>query len=948
MKHYLLAALLLSGCSVPPAPSSRPQALTPQAPAAKVPVRPPLKLTAADGTGLELVKLESKAMVQGPLAFTELHLTFRNGQNRVLEGHFEITLPEGAALSRLAMLNSQGWQEGEVVEKQRARVAYEDALHIRQDPALLEQSAGNRFQCRIFPIGANANKEIILSYSQQLAPNQAYKLPLIGLPQVDDLAATARVWQGPGQEDRIENLRFKNRIPSEDFVVQRQAAAEGVIKNHLVMFSVKPKMETKSVPLDDLLVLVDTSASAGPHYQQQLSQLQQVLDGLKRENPGLRLTLAAFDQTVVPVKDVAELQKRLPMGASNWNRALHWAREQRGTTRVLLVGDGVITAGHERLSDFVPKLKKAGIARIDLLANGSVRNPESLRPLADALGGLVLDANIPVDSTVQALTHKALSGVAVEVEGAQWVWPQTLNGLRPGQESLVFAELQEPANCLKVSLSGPILDQTEVPLTSVAWPLLERAAAGARIARLTRECHDSRDEHQKNLLRRHVVELSTKFRVVSDFTALLVLENDWEYGRFGLDRRALANILVMGPQGLEVQQRAEVATLGRRADPFLGSNKDVRTEDSSAIKAGDFRASEDKAAGYSPSSGPLEVPEPELAGRAPLQGELRKSRALSNDEAPAPPKSDRLESFLLDPNHARPALTGEFAQIHRLLSSHQDARPRALAWLHKESGNVLAWVAYAQALDAAGQKEEAARAYGSIIDLYPGRADMRRYAGCCLESLGEAGQELAADSFTKAMVSRSDHPSSHRLLAFAELRLGHYQTAFLRLERGLRHPYPDGRFAGYQQVLRSDLATLGAAWAAHDPAQRAHIEDTLRSYGLSIDDKASTRFVLTWETDSSDVDLRVKDSRQRPASGHLLANVTTGYGPECFTIPGTANAFPYQMSIQYSARGPMGYGMGKVEVIQHDGHGRLRFAQKPYVVMNDQAAVDLGSLSRPL
>jgi len=914
---------------------------------AKVPAGPPLKLTAADGTGLELVKLESKATVQGPLAFTELHLTFNNGQNRVLEGHFEITLPEGAALSRLAMLNPQGWQEGEVVEKQRARVAYEDALHVRQDPALLEQSAGNKFQCRIFPIGANANKEIILSYSQELAPNQAYQLPLTGLPQVHELSATAQVWQGPGKADRTEHVSLKDRVPSEDFVVQRQAPAQGLIKDHLVMFSVKPKLETEAVPLDNLLVLVDTSASAGPHYQQQLSQLQLVVDALKRQNPSLRLTLAAFDQTVVPMKDLAELQKRLPMGASHWNKALHWAEAQKGATRVLMVGDGVITAGHERLSDFVPKLKKAGIGRVDLLASGSVRNQETLRPLADALGGLVLDANQPVDATVQALTHKALSGVAVEVEGAEWVWPQTLNGLRPGQESLVFAELQEPANSLKVSLSGPILDQTEVPLTPVAWPLLERAAAGARIARLTRECHDCRDEQQKNQLRRHIVELSTKFRVVSDFTALLVLENDWEYGRFGLNRNALANILVMGPQGLEVQQRASVAVFNRRAVPSFGQMNDARREDSPALETRSSSVAEDKAPEAelsSEASGALKEP----SQKGPALRELRKARPMSNYAAPAPRRPDPMESFLLDPNHTRPALTGEFAQIHRLLSSQQDARPRALAWLQKDPSNVLALVAYAQALDAAGQKVEAARAYGSIIDLYPGRADMRRYAGCCLESLGEAGQELAADTFTKAMVSRPDHPSSHRLLAFAELRLGHYQTAFERLERGLRHRYPFGRFAGYQQVLGSDLAMLGAAWAAHEPSQRTHIQDTLRQYGLSIDDQPSTRFVLTWETDSSNVDLHVKDSRQRPAGGRLLANVTTGYGPECFTIPGTANAFPYQMSIQYSARGPMGYGMGKVEVIQHDGHGGLRFAQKPYVVMNDQASVDLGSLPRPL
>jgi hypothetical protein len=40
--------------------------------------------------------------------------------------------------------------------------------------------------------------------------------------------------------------------------------------------------------------------------------------------------------------------------------------------------------------------------------------------------------------------------------------------------------------------------------------------------------------------------------------------------------------------------------------------------------------------------------------------------------------------------------------------------------------------------------------------------------------------------------------------------------------------------------------------------------------------------------------------------------------------------------------------MGQVEVMQHDGSGGLRFDQRPFVVMNDQAFVDLGTVDGPL
>ena len=40
----------------------------------------------------------------------------------------------------------------------------------------------------------------------------------------------------------------------------------------------------------------------------------------------------------------------------------------------------------------------------------------------------------------------------------------------------------------------------------------------------------------------------------------------------------------------------------------------------------------------------------------------------------------------------------------------------------------------------------------------------------------------------------------------------------------------------------------------------------------------------------------------------------------------------------------MGYGMGKLQVIEHDGHGGLRFDERPFVIMQDGAFVELGSI----
>jgi hypothetical protein len=40
--------------------------------------------------------------------------------------------------------------------------------------------------------------------------------------------------------------------------------------------------------------------------------------------------------------------------------------------------------------------------------------------------------------------------------------------------------------------------------------------------------------------------------------------------------------------------------------------------------------------------------------------------------------------------------------------------------------------------------------------------------------------------------------------------------------------------------------------------------------------------------------------------------------------------------------------MGKLEILEHDGRGGLKFDERPYVVMTNRAFVDLGAVTGPL
>jgi hypothetical protein len=173
---------------------------------------------------------------------------------------------------------------------------------------------------------------------------------------------------------------------------------------------------------------------------------------------------------------------------------------------------------------------------------------------------------------------------------------------------------------------------------------------------------------------------------------------------------------------------------------------------------------------------------------------------------------------------------------------------------------------------------------------------------------------------------------------------------------GSRRQYPEGRFRGVPRILKEDAGLIGAALIKQSPQQRAQVEQRLRDAGTEVATRPTLRFVLNWETDANDVDFHIYDGKgghayysqkQLPSGGELYADVTTGYGPECFTIE-APRTFPYRLQAHYYSRGPMGYGMGKLEVLEHDGRGGLRFESRPFVVMVDRAFVDLGEVKRPL
>src|SRR4051794_13985713 len=120
----VLAAFALAGCGPanhgaqpgdPLRQARAPKAITKPSPglepASYQQAEPPITLTGPDGIALKLERLHVEAMVEGPLAYTELSLAFRNPEQRRIEGRFQIALPPRASLARFAMKIGGRWQE---------------------------------------------------------------------------------------------------------------------------------------------------------------------------------------------------------------------------------------------------------------------------------------------------------------------------------------------------------------------------------------------------------------------------------------------------------------------------------------------------------------------------------------------------------------------------------------------------------------------------------------------------------------------------------------------------------------------------------------------------------------------------------------------------------------------------------------------------------------------
>jgi Ca-activated chloride channel family protein len=125
------------------------------------------------------IQLDTK--ISGQVATTHVEQVFRNDTPYTLEGTYFFPIPETASIVEFAIWENGKRLSGEVRSREEARRIYDEIVRRQRDPGLLEYAGKDLFQASIFPIPANSDKKLELTYTQVLKAESgtvSYRYPL--------------------------------------------------------------------------------------------------------------------------------------------------------------------------------------------------------------------------------------------------------------------------------------------------------------------------------------------------------------------------------------------------------------------------------------------------------------------------------------------------------------------------------------------------------------------------------------------------------------------------------------------------------------------------------------------------------------------------------------------------------------------------------------------------
>ncbi len=598
--------------------------------------------------------------------------------------------------------------------------------------------------------------------------------------------------------------------------------------------------------------------------------------------------------------------------------------------RVIYLGDGAPTVGEVRpgsIERAVARYTSRTQASVIAVGVGSDADPATLGALARGGGGVLLPytpgrTSAEMAYAVLAASYgSALAHVEVELPaGLYAVAPTVLPSIPAGGETIVLARMNNFETrgdvVLRGTVGGKAFEQrypVELRASESAGnAFVPRLYAAARLADLERD--------GSSAAKTEAIALSTRFKVASRYTSLLVLESQAMLSAFGLDR-ATARAAFTGEDEADATSVAADEAAGddaARADAELDKAASASSglgagrgalESSSKKAESAPKPKRARAAGYgddafegqssSPSFAAPPAPAPLLptpaATAAPAPVRERKSSDLLLEEPDEPfvrrerPQRryipmrrvwDRQGEFFPDRRVPFVASSDAIELAERDAREHENRRDAvkklftlllqageleraalvAERWSGKEPLDPEALTARADVLAASGERARATRVLGSVLDARPGDvAAMKRLAR--LERW--AGRPALGCRFSIA--GAETRPADAALLAEA-----------VRCARETHDtPAADELLATAEASTRDAAERLLAAPRADDAALRGDL-----------------RIVASWG-DDVDLDFALIDPDGHrvswlgaPTRGVITARDVTSHGEEALALSG--------------------------------------------------------------
>ncbi len=158
-------------------------------------VTAPLIRTTDAKTPVTLRSATMEVSTDGGLARTTVLLTLYNPNDRVLEGTLQFPLQSGQQVTAFALDIDGVLRDAVPVPKQQAQQVFESIERRNVDPGLLEQTVGNHFRLRVYPIPVRGTRQVRLVIDEAMRRDgDAWRLdvPVQLLDDADALSLSVR------------------------------------------------------------------------------------------------------------------------------------------------------------------------------------------------------------------------------------------------------------------------------------------------------------------------------------------------------------------------------------------------------------------------------------------------------------------------------------------------------------------------------------------------------------------------------------------------------------------------------------------------------------------------------------------------------------------------------------------------------------------------------------